>query len=86
MSVIHKTALNVGSVTRVESPVRPLSVGLDALGVPCVWYWAAEHSKERNSWDVEVLGTGVADRERDEIGEFLGTVAEGGFIAHVFVR
>lgn len=86
MSVIHKTPLDPTAVTRVESPVRPLSVGLDPRGVLCVWYWAAEHPKERNSWDLEVLGTGIADRERDEIGEFLGTVAVSSFIAHVFVR
>lgn len=86
MSVIHKAALDPTGVTSVESPVRPLSVGLDGVGVLCVWYWAAEHAKERNSWQLEVLGTGITDRDREEIGEFLGTVAVSSFIAHVFVR
>lgn len=86
MSVIHKTRLDTHAPTRVESPVRPLSVGLDPNGFACVWYWAAEHPKERNSWDIELLGTGVADRERDEIGEFLGTVVIGPFVLHAFAR
>lgn len=85
MSVIHKVHLESG-ITRVQSPVRPLSVGIDANGVPSVWYWAAETEHERESWKIELLGTGIADREREEIGEFLGTFVHRHLVLHAFVR
>jgi hypothetical protein len=75
MNKIWKTPLNLSgnTVTHIESGSRfPLNVGIDANGVPCVWFWAPDGDRKFHI-DVEVIGTGipVEDIPRGYVGTFV---------------
>lgn len=84
MNAIWKTPLNlVGStVTQVTSSApAPLHVGIDANGVPCVWYWAPD-SENTFVTDIEVIGTGI---KTDRIlPGYLGTFVWRTLVLHAF--
>ena len=85
VATILKYELEPG-VTRIRGHVgaRPLSAGLDARGVPCVWF--ETHGDHGGSCDIEVqiVGTG---KEFDPHGwQYIATWAmpDVGLVLHAF--
>jgi hypothetical protein len=84
MNTIWKTPLGLSgsTVTAIESGrPAPLSVGIDANGVPSVWYWAPT-DEAKYFIDVEIIGTGIPAKEM--LPGYLGTFVYRSLVLHAF--
>lgn len=83
MSKIWKTHLNLdGDVTTtIDTMGMVLRAGLDAGGVPSVWYWAPEPN-HRLTTKIVLLGTGIETPEW--IGGYIGSFVYGSLVLHAF--
>lgn len=71
------------SSQRIKMPMgaRPLSVGLDPSGIPCIWCQVEE--VEPGRWyDVLIVVTGGEMPGGDFV--FVGSFLSGAFVGHVF--
>lgn len=84
MSQIWKQPLELtgNTVTTVETSGL-LHVGIDANGVPCVWFWAPEEN--RATTEVVLFGTGH-DIPEASVDRYLGTFIWRTLVLHAFER
>ena len=64
----------------IEKDAKILSTGLDPNGNLCIWYSTNGESKIYRT--ITVVGTGLEFQE----DTFIGTVIEGNFVWHVFIK
>lgn len=82
MSQIWKTHLDmVSRETVIETMGLVLRVGLDAEGIPSVWYWAPEDNHKMASKIVLVF---TGEPVQNWMGGYMGTFAYGSLVFHAF--
>lgn len=81
---IYKYPIQIAGPQELKMPrgMTPLHVGLDPIGVPCIWA-KVEPESEIHGYTVWVCGTG-----HDAPEDFLhiGTFIQGPFVWHVFMK
>lgn len=84
MKTIYKYPI---AITRFQSiyvqpKAKPVHVGLDPQGQPCIWCEAETAANERELLDIFVIGTGheLSCEARNHIGSFV----QGLFVWHIY--
>lgn len=80
----YKIVLDENQVIRVPQNAKVLSVGLDPSNTLCLWCQVSRTEMVTKDLFVSVVGTGFD--VRDDAGTFIGTVRQGVYMWHVFVK
>lgn len=85
MYAIYKYSLNRCSIS--AKVIKWLNIGFDPSGEPCVWAIVdTDDDAEKTSYLIFEIGTGWTKDKVEDFGTYLGTLNDGPYMWHYFVK